>query len=161
MQADRAQLIATLEQTPQRLKDITAGLPEAALDFQPAPGEWSIREILAHLVDDEMFIVRTRVERMIKEEKPSLSSHDEKKWYSERNTMRDTLDELLHDFAIQRAASLNILALLRESEWARTAYHPEYGEFTVQGWLDHWAGHDLTHIEQIERHRDLYASHAK
>jgi len=151
MDTDQSQLIATLAQTPPTLARLTSALTDAELDFHPDEQEWSIREILAHLVDDEMFIMRTRLERMIKEEHPTLPSHDEKHWYSQRNTSRDTQSELLHDFTVQRAASLNILTFLRENEWERTAFHPEYGDFTAQQWVERWVEHDQTHIQQIER----------
>jgi hypothetical protein len=150
MNALRAKLIATLEQTHPVLVHVTSTLTDTMLDFHPGLHEWSIREILAHLVDDEMFVMRTRLERMMKEEKPSLAPHDEKKWYSQRNTSRDALSELLSDFALQRAASLGILTLLRDSEWSRTAFHPEYGHFTAQEWVGYWVEHDLTHIQQIK-----------
>lgn len=146
----RAQFITTLEQTSQSLHRLTANLSDDALDLRSDPDEWTIREILAHLLDDEMFVMRTRLERMMKEENPQLASHDEKKWYSQRNTTRDQITQLLGDFAIQRQASLNMLSALRASEWARTAYHPEYGQFTAEEWLEHWAAHDTTHIHQIE-----------
>lgn len=151
MHTSRTQLIATLAQTPSILVNLTSTLTDAALDFRAGPDEWSIREIMAHLVDDEMFVMRTRMERMMKEEGPALPSHDEKKWYNQRNTSRDAISELLSDFATQRAASLGILALLRDSEWARTAYHPEYGHFTAEAWLGSWVEHDLVHIRQIEQ----------
>jgi uncharacterized damage-inducible protein DinB len=151
MQATRTELITTLEQTGPALMQQASQLTDAALDFRSDAQEWSIREILAHLVDDEMFVTRTRLERMIQEEHPSLVPHDEKKWYSQRNTTRDSLNELLSDFATQRAASLGILTMLREQEWVRTAYHSEYGNMTVEEWVKHWAEHDLIHLRQIER----------
>lgn len=151
MTADRATRIATMRQTHHTLTQLTAGVPEAALDYRSGPEEWTVREILAHLVDDEAFIMRMRLERMVKEERPELVPHDEKHWYAHRNTSRDTLAELLTDFGTQRAASLNVMEMLRESDWAREGVQPEYGTLTAETWLDHWAGHDAIHLEQIER----------
>jgi hypothetical protein len=151
MTTTRSALITTLEQTHSTLVRLTAALNDEALDYRQDADEWTIREILAHLVDDEMFIMRTRLERIIKEDVPSLTSHDEKHWYSQRNKGRDQVGELLHDFAIQRTASLNILTFLHDSEWARRAYHPEYDHFTAEEWVGHWAEHDTVHIAQIER----------
>src|SRR5437879_12102430 len=158
MNVTRAQLITMLEQTHPTLVRFTSTLTEAVLDFRSGPDEWNIREILAYLVDDEMFVMRTRLERIIKEDSPSLASHDEKKWYSQRNTSRDAINELLSDFAVQRAASLGILTLLRDKEWSRVAYHPEYGHFTAEAWIGHWVEHDLTHIQQIEHIIAAYPS---
>lgn len=143
--------IATLQRTRDRLAELTASLPESALDHRSQSDEWTIREILAHLVDDEMYVMRTRLERMTKEENPHLAPHDERAWYENRNTGRDQLSELLGDFAIQRAASLGVITMLRESDWARTGFQPEYGTFTAEEWLGKWAAHDATHLEQIER----------
>lgn len=150
MAANRATLIATLEQTHPALERLTSTLNNEALDYRLAPDEWTIREILAHLVDDEMFVMRNRLERIIKEEVPSLVPNDEKQWHRQRNTSRDQINELLHDFFIQRAASLNILTFLRDSDWTRQAVHPETGSLTTETWLEHWAEHDTVHIAQIE-----------
>src|SRR5579872_5817446 len=112
----RTQLVATLGETHHALVRLTADQPDVALDYWMSPGDWTVREILAHLVDDEMFVMRTRFERMMKESRPHLAPHDEKAWFANRSTARDQRDELLADFAVQRAASLGIFALLREAD---------------------------------------------
>src|SRR5262245_4209318 len=118
MEPGRASLDA-LEQTCEALVRLTASLSPGALDYRPLPQEWTIREVLAHLVDDEMYVMRTRLERIVKEPEPYLAPHDEKHWYAGRNKSRDALAELLSDFAVQRAASLGIARMLRESDWTR------------------------------------------
>ena len=150
MSVEREQGLEALRQTHSELVRLTSGLSDAALDFRAAPDDWTIREILAHLVDDEKFVMRTRMERMMKEEQPVLPPHDERKWYASRNTSRDALDQLLGDFAVQRAASLGIVEMLRESDWLRNGYQPENGEFTADEWVGRWAKHDEVHLRQIE-----------
>jgi hypothetical protein len=156
MATSRNELIVALEQTGPALQGLTAGATEGALDFHAGPDEWSVREILAHLVDDEMYVMRLRLERIIKEEQPHLTPHDEQKWYANRNTTRDRLDELLADFSLQRAASLNIIKMQRESDWARQGTQPEYGTFTAEEWLGSWVEHDTVHLRQIERSLQAY-----
>ena len=148
---DRATQIETLRQTSPELARLTAGATDAALDYRSAPDEWTVREILAHLVDDEMYVMRLRLERIVKEDHPHLAPHDEKAWYAQRNTTRDALPHLLTDFATQRAASLGIISMLRESDWQREGFQPEMGTFTAEVWLSHWAEHDTVHLRQIER----------
>ncbi len=160
MGTSRTELVTVLEQTGPTLQRLTAGLSDDALDFHPGQDEWSIREILAHLVDDEMYVMRLRLERIVKEDRPDLVPHDEKKWYSSRNTTRDRLDELLADFRLQRAASLGIIKMLREEDWARQGYQPEYGLFTAEGWLEHWGAHDTLHLRQIEGNLKAYRARA-
>ena len=156
MTADRARLVQALEQTHPTLVQLTAPLDAAALDFRASRDEWSIREILAHLVDDEMYVMRTRLERIVKEDHPHLAPHDEKKWHANRNTTRDGLAELLADFGLQRGASLGIMKMLREADWLREGYQPEIGHFTGEGWLKRWVDHDTTHIRQIESNLEAY-----
>src|SRR5438874_11850498 len=114
MDPKHSQSLDILRQTHRTLAGLTADLPEAALDFRASPEEWTTREILAHLVDDEMYVMRTRLERIIKEDRPDLAPHDEQMWYANRNKTRDALADLLDDFALQRAASLGIIEMLRE-----------------------------------------------
>lgn len=156
MAATLAENIAILENTQSALVELVSGLDNATLDLHSAPEEWSIREILAHLVDDEMYVMRLRLERIVKEDNPQLIPHDEKRWYANRNTNRDKLSELLADFALQRNASLGIITMLRPEDWARTGFQPEYGQFTAEKWLSNWVNHDTTHLEQIKANLALY-----
>lgn len=160
MGTSRTELIVALEQTGPALQRLTAGVADEALDFHSGPDEWSVREILAHLVDDEMYVMRLRLERIIKEDQPHLVPHDEQQWYASRNTSRDRLDELLADFSLQRAASLNIIKMQRESDWARLGTQPEYGTFTAESWLGSWVEHDAVHLRQIASALQAYNAHA-
>ena len=54
--ADRAALIEALRQTHPALARLTSGVSGARLDYRGAPEEWTVREILAHLVGDEMYV---------------------------------------------------------------------------------------------------------
>lgn len=146
---DRAAIIKQLLETPAKLRELTASRAEGDIDFRPSADDWSVREVLAHLVDDEMFVMRNRLERIASEDNPHLQPHDEQHWYATRNTSRDELSMLLDDFATQRAASVNIMVFLREDDWRRVGFQPEIGSFTAEKWLDHWLAHDQVHLAQI------------
>ncbi len=147
--SDRATVIRQLQETSAKLRELTASSSEQDLDFRPSAGDWSTREVLAHLVDDEMFVMRNRLERIASEDNPHLQPHDEQHWYATRNTSRDELSMLLDDFATQRAASVNIMVFLREEDWQRVGFQPEIGSFSAERWLDHWIEHDQVHLAQI------------
>ena len=49
-ETDRRRLGSHLEMTGSWLIDEVSGLSQAQLDFRPAPGTWSILEVLDHLV---------------------------------------------------------------------------------------------------------------
>ncbi len=141
-------LIATLEATPRILAELVAAGGDAAFD-KAWPGEWAPRTVLAHLRDDEFLVMRLRLERLLSEQTPMLMPFNETEWERTRYTGRDALDELLADFAEQRAASLHILRRLTPEQWQRPGYQPEIGELTITTWTEHWVEHDQTHINQI------------
>src|SRR5262249_61428962 len=63
--------ITLLEKTPAVLETLLLSAPPSVLDWKPSPERWSIREVLAHLVDIEKLYVE-RVERGLHEESPDL-----------------------------------------------------------------------------------------
>lgn len=146
---DIPSMVEVLAATAERLEAITRDLDDDALDFAPE-GEWSARTVLAHLRDDEFMVMRLRLERMVAEEHPTLAPFDQEAWAASRWTGRDSLEELLADFRLQREASLMVLTRLEGDDWQRTGVQPEYGAFDVSWWLQHWAEHDEGHIAQIE-----------
>ncbi len=144
------ELLKQLAATPRTLAHLVVEASDELLDTA-ADGEWSARTVLAHLRDDEWLVLRMRCERMLSEDGPVFPDFDEKAWEKERNRSRDRKEELLGDFALQRQASLNMLANLRPGDEERRGRHEEYGEFTVGSWITHWVEHDRTHIAQVER----------
>jgi hypothetical protein len=144
------ELLKELAATPRTLAHLVVEASDELLDAAPA-GEWSARTVLAHLRDDEYLVLRMRCERMLSEDGPVFPDFDEKAWAESRSRARDRKEELLGDFALQRQASLNMLANLRPGDGLRPGRHAEYGEFTVGSWVQHWAEHDRAHVAQIER----------
>jgi hypothetical protein len=64
-----------------------------------------------------------------------------------------SLAEVLEDFAVARAASLDELRALNPgpAEMERRGTHPSFGPVTLAQLLATWAAHDLTHLHQISR----------
>ncbi len=137
--------------TPKVLAHLVVEAGDAALDAEPAPGEWPARVILAHLRDDEFLCMRPALERALAEENPEIVLLDGAQWAARRNRTRDRKDHLLGDFALQRQASVAILRSLRDEDWARTLRHARYGEFTISRLTDIWLAHSGEHVAQIER----------
>ncbi len=141
-------LLRGLAATPDRLEALVRGAADNALDAAPE-GEWSARTVLAHLRDDEFMVMRLRLERMTVEDHPTLAAFDEKAWAASRWKGRDTVDELLADFRLQREVTMMTLRRLEDDDWRRTGLQPEYGAFDVHWWVEHWLAHDETHVAQI------------
>lgn len=137
--------------SPARLAGAVSGASDAVLDRVSAPGEWSARTVLAHLRDDEFMVTRTRMERILVEDHPSLVPFDEQAWAERRNRADDACDAIVEGFRVQRAATIAILRLVREEDWARLGTQPEIGTFDLRWWVEHCLEHDEVHIAQSAR----------
>ncbi len=141
-------LLTEFAAIPGRLDEAVASASDDQLDSAPE-GEWTARTVLAHLRDDEFMVGRLRLERMLVESEPDLAPFDEKAWAGSRYTGRDSREQLLADFRLQRQASVAILNALGPDDWRRIGRQPEYGAFDIHWWLEHCLGHDNTHLAQI------------
>lgn len=144
------ELLRRLDTTPRTMAHLTAELRDQELDAAEA-GEWSARQILAHLRDDESMVMRMRLVRMLVEDDPLLPDFDEQAWATNRNTSHDKKESLLADFMLQRQASLNLLQRLTPEQWERPGRHEVRGSMTVRDLVERWADHDDEHVRQFER----------
>ncbi len=123
-------------------------LPESdsRWDSKPDPERFSLREVVAHLVDYDS-VSRERFERMIREDKPELPNWDE----SEAAAHYDTRDPLsqIESLLLSRRELADWLRGLSEKEWKRTGSRPRVGEFSVEEGAALMVAHDAYHLEQI------------
>ncbi len=143
------ELLSRLRETPAQAARLAAEASDGLLDARTGEG-WSARTILAHLRDIEFLEMRMLLERMLGEDEPELTFLDAEQWLATRNTTRDEKRYILGDFALQRQATIGILAALRPEDWKRTGKAPSGDTFTVRQLLAGWVEHDKGHIHQIE-----------
>ena len=141
--------LAQLAATPSKLAHLTVETTDADLDVAPE-GEWSARVVLAHFRDAEALEFRMGLERLLVEPDPTLFFLPPDQWERERNRDRDDKSVLLGDFALQRQASLNLIATMRPADWERTAPGPRGETITIAQFVQIWAGHDAAHLGQVE-----------
>src|SRR6266545_7076812 len=68
-----------IAETPTHLARLVHSLDSAALDAAPAPGKWSVRQILAHLADCEL-VFGFRFRQTVAEDNPTLQPFDQDRW---------------------------------------------------------------------------------
>ena len=144
--------MTVLAATPHRLSELTAGLSGSQLLERPAPGKWSIHEIVAHLADSElMFSARCRF--ILYEQNKPLIGFDQDAlmagWRRERESFEDTMER----FRVLRQAQLRMFRAASPADLERSGVHEEYGRESASEYLLKVAGHDLNHLEQIARLR--------
>jgi hypothetical protein len=138
-----------LVETPGALGKLVRGLTEKQLSKRPEPGKWSIKEIVAHLLDGEV-VFGARYRLMASHEKPFLSSYDQDAFVERLGVSNAKTEHLLQDFAMARAVNLGLLERLPEEAFERIGVHAERGEESLWTLITLCAGHDRVHLGQVE-----------
>ena len=147
------QVLTMLAATPARLADLTEGLPAAQLLAPPEPGEWSARDVLAHLracAD----VWGNCIMAMLAEDTPTLRAVDPRTWIKKTDYLEQEFQPSLQAFATQRADLLAVLEPLTPEFWSRAATVTGAGTplvRTVHTYAQWMARHERPHIKQIGR----------
>ncbi|HRW07312.1 MAG TPA: DinB family protein [Caldilineaceae bacterium] len=144
-----AQVAQLLGATVPMLQAELAALPVAITQFQPAPNEWSINEVIGHLIETEERGFAGRITRMLAQEGYVCQAWDADQVARERRDNEKMATLLLAELAERRAASLDMVRTLMPNQLTRTAMHPVVGILTVNDLLHEWVFHDHNHIKQI------------
>jgi hypothetical protein len=129
------------------VSDALVGATEKDLDARPAPGKWSAREIVHHLADSEMTSA-VRLRLLVASDRPQIAGYDQEE-FARRLYYDRPIEASLDAFKSARRTTGEILDRMTEAEWAREGTHTEHGRYTVEQWLEIYAGHAHNHAQQI------------
>jgi hypothetical protein len=136
-----------------RAPDVLAGLIEGlsaeALGQRPAPDKWSIREIVAHLADDEL-VGGYRIRLILSAPGTAIQAFDQDVWARTGRYGTRAVSDSLALYRILRLANLQLLHSLTDQEWDLFGVHAERGIESLRDIARYFAGHDLNHFRQIE-----------
>jgi hypothetical protein len=121
------------------------------LDASPAPGKWTVRQIVHHLADSEM-TAAVRFRLLLAEDRPALKGYDQDRFASLLHYERPH-EASLELFRATRASTAELMACLSEQDWLREGTHSEVGRFGLDTWLRIYAPHAQKHADQIKRAR--------
>jgi len=140
--------IPVLTSTVEHLHSLVDPLTPAQADHSPAQGKWSIREIIAHLADCEL-VFSFRLRQTLAIDHPIIQPFDQGVW-GERYAAYDLASGLAL-FTAARNWNLKLLTTVTEADRHRPTTHPERGTMTFWTIVETMAGHDINHLQQIER----------
>lgn len=135
--------------TPKKLAAAVRRLSPKKLRQSPAPGKWSITEILAHLSDTEM-VIGYRLRMMLNKNGTEIQAFDQDSWARTGKYSKQAPAKSLAEFAAMRAKNLALLRSLPKEAWENYGMHQERGRESVAHLTRMIAGHDINHLLQIE-----------
>ena len=142
-----------LRSTPQRLRELTSGVPPELLRTSPAPDEWSANDVLAHLraCSDKWGEAATRI---VEEEHPTIRGTNPRIWITKTNYLDLEFAPSLRAFVRRRKVLLAVLDPLRPRDWQRTGALVGAGKptvLTVHTYAERLARHERAHVKQIAK----------
>jgi hypothetical protein len=150
-----AELLERFRRGPEVLAMVLTGVFGEEEDFVPAPGRWSIRQVIAHLADAEM-VCAHRMRQIIAEEQPTLIAFDQEAWTRNLDYARRKPKQSLESFRRVRGENYELLKELPETAYARTGNHSERGPITLRFQLELLAEHAESHARQMQGIREEY-----
>jgi uncharacterized damage-inducible protein DinB len=142
---DPRQVIAS---TPARLSEFLNSMGDASASRSPAPGKWSVREILCHLADCEI-VFAYRLRQTLAEPHHVIQPFDQDTW-AQTYAAYDA-QSALAVFTAVRNFNVKLIASLAPEALSKPVTHPERGTMTFESIVETMGGHDLNHIAQIEK----------
>jgi uncharacterized damage-inducible protein DinB len=145
-----ADAVALLERTPRVTRELLDALPDGWLGEPDAPGGWTARDVVGHLISAELDDWIPRAEIIVRDGTSRVFPPFDR-FAHEARDRGVPLSALLDRFAELRAASLERLQTLvrDDADLALRGQHPALGEVTLGQLIATWAVHDLDHLAQI------------
>jgi hypothetical protein len=135
--------------SPDRLRKLIAGLTEKQLATAPAPGKWSIKQIVSHLADGEV-ILGARYRMVAAHDRPTILGYDQDAFVEMLGALNAKTSDLADDFEMARWVNMGLLDRLPPGAADRVGLHSERGEESIRTMVQMYAGHDRIHLLQIE-----------
>jgi DinB superfamily len=137
-------IVTTLSSQIEDTLTLLRGISESQGEFRYAPGKWSIKEVIGHLIDGER-IFTYRALRMARSDRTPLPGFDENSYVDHANFGDRRVAELADEFHAVRKSSIYIFRHLGEEAWARRGV-ANNDEISVRAIAYVLAGHELHHL---------------
>jgi hypothetical protein len=140
-------LLASLEETSARLEALLQGWTPEMFERSYAPGKWSARQLLTHLVHAEI-VFGERIRFALTMPGYVVVPFDQDEWMKVESSVGASA--ALAAYLGLRRVNLAFFRSLTAVQRAHRFQHPERGEIDVNWIITALAGHDRHHLPQFE-----------
>src|SRR6185369_14277705 len=106
-QIDEPDMLQALRISGHRMLELVHSIPDNKADFAYAPGKWTVRELLCHIMDAER-IFAYRALRFARNDKTPLSAFEENEYVPEANAHARTLQQLANEIGRLRETTIDL-----------------------------------------------------
>lgn len=148
--------LSVLRSTAASLDGVVTTTTPEVLARPEAPGKWSMGQVLAHLADSDL-VWGWRLRLILAQDRPPLTGYDQDRWATRLGYADIAPRESVEQFSVLRRSNLRLLERASPDDLRRVGVHVERGEESLEHQLRLYAGHDLLHLNQLERIRQAVA----
>ncbi len=145
------EIVQTLRAQHTAIHSLLQPVDDGQASRAPAPGEWSIKQVVAHLSDAER-LFSFRALWFARGEQAALPGMEPNPWVAISDANTRALGDLLAEFDHVRAASLALFANLDAAAWQRSGV-ASGNPVSVRALAWIIAGHELHHNRSL---REVY-----
>jgi uncharacterized damage-inducible protein DinB len=130
------------------VQQLVATLSEAQLLYRYAPGKWTIKEVLVHIVDDER-IYTYRAMCFARGEQTPLPGFEQEDYAANSGANERSIESIMEEYEAVRRSTIALFNSFTDEQLGRWGTANGY-KCTVRGLLYHLAGHELHHLRIIK-----------
>jgi uncharacterized damage-inducible protein DinB len=136
-------VLSVLESQRLQMLQLFAGRSERDGSFRYAPGKWTVKEVLGHIVDTER-IFTYRALRFARADQTPLPGFEQEDYVRSGAFGARTLADLAEEFGAVRSASIGLFRSFKEDVWVRRG-KADGKEVSVRALAFIIAGHQVHH----------------
>ena len=122
-------------------------------DFAYAPGKWTVKQVVGHLADVER-VMAYRALWIARNDQTPLPGFDENAWADNAKSASRTLDDLVDEFEVVRASTVQLASHLDAEELARRGIS-NGNPMSVRALFYIIAGHERHHMALFRERYNL------
>src|SRR4051812_10352726 len=110
---DGRNIIREMQEQLLELQELVSLIPVDKENYAYAPGKWTIKEVIGHIIDTER-IMSYRAMRISRKDKTKLSGFDENSYIANSNFSTRSLYDLAHEFSLVRESNVAMVRSFSE-----------------------------------------------
>jgi uncharacterized damage-inducible protein DinB len=141
-------IVSLLTEQAGQTAEALSGLSDREADFRYAPGKWTIKQVLGHLIDSER-VFAYRALRIARNDKTPIEGFEQDDYVANGPFASVTLAELVMEFTAVRHSTVLLFRHLAPEGWDRRGT-ANNNEVTVRATAYIIAGHELHHLRILQ-----------
>jgi uncharacterized damage-inducible protein DinB len=137
------------------LKTAIWGLNSHHLTWKALPNQWSVTEVLSHLLDHNI-ITTFRIREILSESTSVLPGFNQDQWVSGTKGNEEAAEDILISYQALLDLNLRLFRRLSDEDWNKKGVNAMGDEVHLYDLVTAFINHVHHHVDQIERIKSSY-----